>query len=207
MAVTLEIDHLVVAADRLADGVAYVEQSLGLRMQPGGKHPDMGTHNALLNLGPIYLEVIAIDPNAPAPDHPRWFNLDHFSGPPRLTNWVARTDDLDAAIALAPPGIGTRRDLRRGDLSWSMVVPDDGMLPFDQAFPGLIQWHGDAHPLQRLAEPQCRMEMLQIAHPDPEDLRDALNLFDGGLGALVGQADQTSFRAAITTMSGLNVLT
>ena len=139
MAVTLEIDHLVVAADRLADGVAYVEQSLGLRMQPGGKHPDMGTHNALLNLGPIYLEVIAIDPNAPAPDHPRWFNLDHFSGPPRLTNWVARTDDLDAAIALAPPGIGTRRDLRRGDLSWSMVVPGDGMLPFDQAFPGLIK--------------------------------------------------------------------
>ena len=99
MPVELQIDHLVVSASRLADGVAYVEQKLGLRMLPGGKHPDMGTHNALLNLGETYLEVIAIDPEANAPDHPRWFNLDNFTGPPRLTNWVARTDDLDAALA------------------------------------------------------------------------------------------------------------
>ena len=207
MPVELQIDHLVVSASRLADGVAYVEQKLGLRMLPGGKHPDMGTHNALLNLGETYLEVIAIDPEANAPDHPRWFNLDNFTGPPRLTNWVARTDDLDAALALAPDDIGTRRDLQRGDLRWSMVVPGNGKLPYDGAYPGLIEWHGEAHPNQRLGEPQCQLEVFQVAHPGAEQLRGDLARFEGGLSACVAFASPPSFHAAINTNAGLKVLT
>ena len=46
-----EIDHLVVTAPSLAEGVAFVEQRLQVKMQPGGRHEGMGTHNAVLRIG------------------------------------------------------------------------------------------------------------------------------------------------------------
>jgi hypothetical protein len=59
------LDHLVVAAATLADGVDYVATLTGIAPQVGGKHVAMGTHNAVLRLGErVYLEVIAIDPGA-----------------------------------------------------------------------------------------------------------------------------------------------
>jgi hypothetical protein len=47
-----ELDHIVVAAARLEHGVEWIAQRLGVEPQPGGKHVAMGTHNALLKLGP-----------------------------------------------------------------------------------------------------------------------------------------------------------
>ena len=61
----------------------------------------MATHNRLLGLGDLYLEVIAADPSAPRPAWPRWFDLDRFTGAPRLTNWICACDDLEAAVAAA----------------------------------------------------------------------------------------------------------
>ena len=66
-----QLDHLVITAPSLAAGVDYVREMLGVAPQPGGRHPRMGTHNALLKLGKAaYLEVIAVDPGAPAPPWP-----------------------------------------------------------------------------------------------------------------------------------------
>ena len=56
------IDHLVIAAETLAEGVAWVEDRLGIACSGGGAHPAMGTHNRLIRLGDLYLEVIAIEP-------------------------------------------------------------------------------------------------------------------------------------------------
>ena len=76
-----EIDHLVVVADSLDQGVAWCKATLGVVPGPGGKHAFMGTHNRLLNLSSpafpaCYLEIIAIDPNALPPSRPRWFGMD-----------------------------------------------------------------------------------------------------------------------------------
>ena len=74
---SVEPDHLVVAALTLAEGSAWIQRRLGQPLQPGGKHIAMGTHNALLSLGPgFFLEVIAIDPEGKPPPRPRWFDLD-----------------------------------------------------------------------------------------------------------------------------------
>lgn len=162
----LRLDHLAVSAATLDDGVAAVEQALGVALAPGGQHAHMSTHNRLLGLGDIYLEVIATDPTAPAPAWPRWFDLDNFAGPPRLTNWIAACDDLDAELAHSPDGTGTPVALSRGDLRWQMAVPADGRLPYDGCFPALISWQGTLHPNTLLPDVGVRLERLDIAHPD-----------------------------------------
>jgi hypothetical protein len=170
----LRLDHLAVSAATLDDGVAWAETALGVSMAGGGVHPHMGTHNRLLSLGDLYLEVIAADPAAPAPAWPRWFDLDHFKGAPRLTNWVAQCDDLGAELAASPAGAGKPTALARGDYRWQMAVPDDGKLPFDGAFPALIQWLGTAHPAQALPDQGVRLTLLEVWHPQAAALGDAL---------------------------------
>ena len=200
----LRLDHLAVSATSLDDGAASVEAAIGLMLSAGGKHPHMGTHNRLLGLGDLYLEVIATDPDAPAPAWPRWFDLDHFEGPPRLTNWIVACDDLEAAIAASPAGVGAPVDLQRGDLRWRMAVPDDGRLPFDNAFPALIQWQGP-HPAQRLPDLGARLHRLEVAHPQAAALRAALGgLADPRLAIVQGPAK--ALRAEISTPHGLRVL-
>lgn len=123
----LELDHLVVAAATLEEGVNHVCALVGcnqeqfsavgkhamvscygtLMPRPGRElmptrssfltqhpvllcrctqlpprcllkpHPQFGTHNRCLGMEDgIYLEVIAVDPEAPPPSRPRWFGLD-----------------------------------------------------------------------------------------------------------------------------------
>lgn len=171
----LTFDHLAISCDSLAEGVAHVETALGVPLAPGGEHAAMGTHNRLLSLGPEeYLEVIAINPKAPGPDQPRWFDIDSFAGAPRMTNWICRCPDLEAALTAAPAGAGVPWDLERGDLKWRMAVPTDGKLPFTNCFPAMIEWQGSAHPAPRLPDHGIRMTGLTLTHPEAELLSAAL---------------------------------
>ena len=202
----LRLDHLAVSAATLADGVAWVEDALGVALAQGGKHAHMSTHNRLLSLGDIYLEVIAIDPTAPTPAWPRWFDLDHFTGPPRLTNWIAACDDLEAELALSPPGTGTPVSLERGDLRWRMAVPAGGRLPYDGCFPALISWQGPLHPAALLPDMGVRLNRLDIAHPDAAQLTKHLKtrLSDPRITLVPGP--QKAMRATFSTPHGPRVL-
>lgn len=197
---TLTFDHIAISALTLDEGVEAVEQALGVKLITGGQHNHMATHNRLLGLGDLYLEVIAIDPVAPKPDWPRWFDLDHFSGPPALTNWVARTDDLAAALMHSPPGTGTPLALSRGVYHWQMAVPADGKLPFDGAYPALIQWQPLNHPTQNLPESHIRLIDLHITHPDAAALIAALPLKDPRLH--ISQGTDKALRATFSTPHG-----
>ena len=201
----LTLDHLAISCTDLAQGVAAVEAALGLPLAPGGQHPHMATHNRLLSLGPdLYLEVIAADPSQPRPTWPRWFDLDRFAGPPRLTNWICRTDNLDDELAHAPAGTGLPVALQRSVFSWRMAVPEDGILPFDNCFPALIQWEGRAHPAPRLLDLGARLSALHITHPTPDALRAALSrLTDPRVTVAEGPP---ALRATITTPNGTRIL-
>lgn len=202
----LRLDHLAASAVTLEDGVAAVEAALGVTLASGGKHAHMSTHNRLLALGDIYLEVIATDPAADAPAWPRWFDLDHFKGPTRLTNWIAACDDLDAELALSPAGTGIPVALERGDLRWQMAVPTDGKLPFDGCFPALIAWQGPLHPVAMLPDSAVRLDRLEIAHPEALALRAhlAVRLSDPRIVFVTGPAK--ALCATFATPHGKRIL-
>ena len=172
----LELDHLVVAARTLEEGAAWVEARLGVAPGPGGKHVTMGTHNRLLSLGPgRFLEVIAIDPDAPAPGRPRWFDLDtpamreRLAGGPALVHWVARTDNIERALAALGGEVPPVLDLSRGDYRWRIGVPESGTLVHGGVLPTVIHWLG-RRPAESLAPSGCRLDSLVLGHPQAPEL-------------------------------------
>jgi glyoxalase-like protein len=127
----------------------------------------MGTHNRVLSLGRRqYLEVIAIDPQAPPPARPRWFDLDQpqmrarLASGPALIHWVERTTDIEAALRTYPEKVEVL-DLSRADYRWKIGVPADGGIPCGGRCPTLIQWQGDAHPADRLPPSGCELVALR----------------------------------------------
>jgi|SoiMethySBSTD1v2_1073268.scaffolds.fasta_scaffold1126270_2 hypothetical protein len=173
------IDHLAIAAASL-DG-HLLDDVLGVSLSPGGRHGRMGTHNRLLRLGDeTYLELIAIDPQAPAPAHARWFELDEpamrarLAEGPRLVHWVARVDTTE--LPPFPFDVGSWEGFERGDLSWQLTVRSDGMLPADGVVPSLIRWPGSSHPAARLPESGVSIEALELEHPRAADVQRQLDL-------------------------------
>lgn len=171
----LTLDHIAVSAMSLDEATEACEAALGVPLRQGGRHEVFSTHNTLLGLSDgLYLEAIAADADAPVPQRPRWFDLDNFTGPARLTNWICRTDDLDRILSKMTDGAGFPVDLNRGDLRWRMAVPASGRLPFDNMHPALIQWQTPQHPSRVLGDSGCRLRRLVVRHPDAKILQDLL---------------------------------
>ncbi|MEO5881112.1 MAG: VOC family protein [Caldimonas sp.] len=177
-------DHIVVAARSLEEGAAWCEATLGATPVEGGRHANMATHNRLLGLGNgagqrMYLEIIALDPDAPAPARARWFDLDSprlqaaIAAGPRLVHWVVRCNDIDRAIAALrgaghDPGdaIAAERMTAHGLLRWRISLRDDGRRPAGGAVPLLIEW-GDAHPCDRLPASGVSVARIELGGVDP----------------------------------------
>jgi hypothetical protein len=173
--VTLRLDHLVVAARTLDEGVAWCEATLGIAPGAGGTHALMGTHNRLFSVAShaferAYFEIIAIDPAAPPPGRARWFGLDglDLSRGPRLVNVVARTPSLDHTLAaLRDAGVDAGRVLSasratpNGLLQWRIAVRDDGCVLHGGALPTLIEW-GDTHPADAMPASGVTLQALTL---------------------------------------------
>ena len=195
VAANAQIDHLVVAADSLSEGLRWCQNILGIMPEPGGAHTLFGTHNLLVRLRsathPLaYLEIIAIDPSVrPTRDRSlaRWFDLDVPSirqklqqDGPQLVHWVARVPNITVAVA-AWHALGidrgqiieASRPTPRGLLRWKITVRDDGQRLFGGALPTLIEW-GEEHPALSMAEPVLGLRSLRLQHPQAQQLQTAL---------------------------------
>lgn len=203
---TLLLDHLAVSGTDRDTARAHIEEALGLPMQTGGEHARFGTHNHLMGLERgLYLEAISIDPIAPQPDRPRWFDLDDFSGKPRLTNWICAVPDMTHALSQWPDA-GDPISLERGDLRWQMAVPQSGKLPFSGTFPPLISWSGTLHPAQMLGSSGASLKQLTIHHPEATDLADLLGVI-AGASVRFETAQASSLSAEFDTPHGVRLLT
>ena len=188
------LDHLVVLAASLEQGVAWCEATLGVTPGPGGEHPLMGTHNRLLRIATpafpdVYLEIIAFNPaaqKAATRTGARWFDMDDpglraqvAADGPRLIHWVARVADVRSAVAaLAAQGLArgeiieASRPTPEGLLQWQITVRDDGQRLMDGCLPTLIQW-GYTHPAHAMPESGVTLLSLTLQHPEAEVLSAA----------------------------------
>ncbi len=227
-----QIDHLVIMAQSLAQGVQWCEATLGVTPAPGGEHAQCGTHNCLFKIAtpshPLaYLEIIAINPAAKKPAGAatrRWFDMDDaavqaaVAQAPRLLHFVATTDDIQGARSALKalgiergPAVHASRHSRRGLLQWQITVREDGQRLFNGALPSLIQWGkaGDAeplrlHPRNSLPRSGVSLQSLAVTHPSADKLQAAFDAI--GLSSVALTSGPANISATLHTPKGAVVL-
>lgn len=226
------IDHLVVVAHTLEQGVQWCEATLGITPAPGGEHAQYGTHNRLFKIAtptyPLaYFEIIAINPEAKrsaSAASRRWFDMDDaalqaaVAVAPRLVHFVANTRDLQTARRALKaleidrgPAVKASRHSRRGLLEWQITVREDGQRLFDGTLPSLIQWGAvDAaeplrlHPRNSLPRSGVSLQGIAIAHPIATKLQIAFDAI--GLQGIPIETGPANLTATLKTPKGLVVL-
>jgi hypothetical protein len=226
----LQLDHLVVSARTLDEGTRHVAETLGVAPTGGGAHPLMRTHNRLLGLwGGVYLEVIAVDPEARAPSgeaeeangaRARLFALDdaathaRLANGPYLSHWVARVERprrLAVWQAQYPARIAPVVPMTRGDFAWALTVPDDGAFPAWQGagggvLPSLIQWDSARQPAAVLPDTGIALKALKATHPHADTVSEQLKWLGAGHLIDVQRDDATALVAEFETPDGPRTL-
>ena len=227
-----QIDHLVVAAHSLQQGVEWCEATLGITPAAGGEHEKYGTHNRLFKIAtpafPVaYLEIIAINPDAVIEKKPlptRWFDLDNSQlqaellKSPRLIHFVANTSNIqDARHAWKAQGIDrgpvihASRKTPKGLLQWQITVRLDGDRLFDGTLPTLIQWGKPEaadpmhlHPRNHLPRSGVSLKSLSVSHPSAGKIQAAYDAIS--LGNISVSEGTANIVATLQTPKGLVTL-
>jgi hypothetical protein len=227
-----QIDHLVVAARSLQQGVEWCEATLGITPAAGGEHEKYGTHNRLFKIAtpafPVaYLEIIAINPDAVIEKKPpptRWFDLDNSQlqaellKSPRLIHFVANTSNIqDARHAWKAQGIDrgpvihASRKTPKGLLQWQITVRLDGDRLFDGTLPTLIQWGKPEaadpmhlHPRNHLPRSGVSLKSLSVSHPSAGKIQAAYDAIS--LGNISVSEGTANIVATLQTPKGLVTL-
>jgi hypothetical protein len=224
-----QIDHLVVVASSLDQGVQWCEETLGIVPGSGGEHEKYGTHNRLFKIAspqfPLaYFEIIAINPQAVIPKRaqvPRWFDMDDaavqkaVAQGPRLIHFVSSTEDVKAARhLLRTQGIErgqvvqASRKSRKGTLNWQITVREDGERLFNGCLPTLIQWGKPEateplrlHPRNSLPRSGVTLQSLAVSHPSGVKLQAAFDAI--GLADINIETGPANLVASLQTPKGL----
>ena len=144
----VRFDHAVVAMTDLEAGMSAFRR-LGFEVEAGGRHPSLGTRNAIVRFGLDYLELLAVEDPDRARAAGRFgadlvdFLADRGAG---LAGYVLAGSGLDReaarfralGIETADPFYMNRMRPDGGLVEWRLVVP--GGSPWRKPWPYLIDW-------------------------------------------------------------------
>ena len=199
------VDHLLLGVPNLEDGIAWVLEKTGVEAVFGGRHPGLGTHNALLSLGEKqYLEIIAPDPTQTtlAPQ----FAFLQLATAPRLLTWAAATNDIhltaahahEAGFELNGPNAGSRTRPDGQTLRWKTLFLQND---FSLVIPFFIEWDATSRHPSEDSPKGCALRSFEFETPPPEKLRAAFKSL--GLYANVTRGHETRLHAVLETPQGL----
>ena len=207
-----KIDHFTVGATSLEQGITALQAALGITLSPGGKHDLMSTHNCVMQAGnESFFELIAIDPDAPAPSRTRWFSLDDSNTQqrlairPRALCWVVNTNNIDAVVAASPVDLGEIVTFTRGERSWRLTVPADGHLPEGGLLPAFIEWSPGPHPSTAQNDLGVTLDSINIRHPEPKKFTAMLQALNVSHLAKVSEGD-AALSFSVKTLTNILVI-
>ncbi len=203
------LDHLVWLAANLDEACAQFEAMSGVAAQHGGKHP-IGTHNALVGLGPqVYLEIVAPQPGV-TEGHP-WVTAARNRPEPHLLAYCMRSAQQlpDLAKQVTTMGLSdaapfplSRAQPNGKLLEWELYMPS---IPgAGAAVPFLIDWAKTPHP-SISASSAATLMSFAVEHPDPDSIAPAMSLLAPGVRVTRG-SDDIRLRAEIGTPKGVVML-
>jgi Glyoxalase-like domain len=203
MAATL--DHLIYAGRDLDAMSVQFERMTGVTPGRGGRHPGMGTHNALASLGTdVYLELLAVDPTQQDTlEGTMGARIDALASP-RLFAYMLKGQDLaEQQKVLARHGItadlfdASRTTPDGRTLKWRLLVPHAN--PLGDFVPKFIDWLDTPHP-STTSTAGCSYQSFEIGHPESERLRGLLA--ELGASIPVATSDRAHFRLRIGSPKG-----
>lgn len=185
----MKIDHIVCIVPNLQGAISWINRALGCTPVLGGKHENLGTHNAILglksNIGEqIYLEFLAIDPEAKKmKSYP--LGLSEDLSRPIITAWAVRVENIDKTAEQMnllgksySPGTVTQLSRTRLDgskLEWRIAYSKEQTEASGGVIPFLIDWGSSKHPADNLTEyEQCHCHKFLIMHPDSKVINNNL---------------------------------
>lgn len=178
------LDHILLGTPDVEATARTIEEALGVTCSPLNVHRGLGTHNVVLGLKGVYLEIIG-----PKHDDPefhggaRWFGLDDVTEA-KIVALSAGIADIDVQIARArergwDPGDAApleRATADGGVIKWRLSSPridfHGGVVPF------MCEWKETPSPADTL-DPQAEVQSVALTHPDVEEIRrihDALEI-------------------------------
>lgn len=169
----LAVDHVVLVVPDLDSAAAALERGPGLRATRGGRHPTLGTQNALMPLGGAYLELVAVADESAATSTPfgRAALAARRDGP-HLAGWVARADGaehLDAAAALLGDTVVPMARLTPAGTRVTWRIAGSERLGDGGAVPPVLAWDDpdSAPPFAPPDHPVGRVRLVHVEVGDP----------------------------------------
>ncbi len=170
----MRIDHVIYGVRDLSDAQGWFAQRFGLVATPGGSHPEMGTANALIPVGPgQYIELMAVTEEQV--DHPLpKFVAAMIAAGDRPIGVCLRPDDLDRIAArLEVPTVEMHRATPDGgQIRWRVAGLEGALGP--KRLPFFIDWGSQTEFLDAenaAAEPDGAIISVEIGG-DADVLRD-----------------------------------
>ena len=164
----LALDHVIVAVPDLQIASEALERRHGLRATPGGRHPALGTHNAVVPLGGAYVEIVAVEDERVAATNEFGRAALRARDAPRFMGWVLRTDAIEDAAATWQSDVVplSRRTPSGREIRWRMVGLEKAGNP---ERPMIIEWEdlAAAPPSAPPVHPAGTVELEYVEVGDP----------------------------------------